>query len=147
MNYSPSQRYYETSVSTSSPEQLVVMLYEGAIRQLKQAVMQIESRNLDGKRQSVDRAVAIIQHLQGTLDMRRGGEISVELDRLYSYVLSRIIDGSTRLETAPLHEAAKLLTTLLSSWEEVARQKQEKTVSPPVRMAMREAAVRIALAG
>ena len=51
MNYSPSQRYYETSVSTSSPEQLVVMLYEGAIRQLKQAVMQIESRNLDGKRQ------------------------------------------------------------------------------------------------
>src|SRR5438552_247645 len=128
MNYgSYSNRYQETSVTTSSPEQLVVMLYEGAVRSLKQAVTQIARKDLIGKRQSVDRALAIVQHLQGTLDMDRGGEIAIELDRLYSYVISKVLDGSIHLRTAPIEEAAKLLTTLLSSWEEVAKQKQKQS--------------------
>ncbi len=133
----PSRSYYETSVTTSSPEQLVVMLYQGAIRYLKQSVIEILKVDLVAKRQSVDRAVAIVQHLQSTLDMERGGEISVELDRLYSYVLSRILDGSIKLETAPLEEAVKLLTTLLESWEEVARQKQIRFVPPPATPSLR----------
>ena len=127
-------RYEETSVRTSSPEQLVVMLYEGAIRYLRQAVNQIQEKDLQGKRQSVDRALAIVQHLQGTLDMRRGGEISVELDKIYSYITSRILAGSTELKTAPLEEAAKLLGTLLTSWEEVARQKNQQSKSGPARV-------------
>ena len=130
MNYGAlgSRNYYETSVTTSSPEQLVVMLYEGAIRHLKQAATDIEKKDLQGKRQSVDRAMAIVQHLQGTLDMERGGQISVELDRIYTYVTSCILDGSIKLKTAPLEEAVKLLTTLLGSWIEVAKQKQPQPV-------------------
>ncbi len=126
----PTRNYYETSVTTSSPEQLVVMLYQGAVRHLKQAVIDIQNNDLVGKRQSVDRAMAIVQHLQGTLDMERGGEISVELDRIYTYVTSCILDGSIKLKTAPLEEAVKLLATLLESWEEIARQKYIQSVPP-----------------
>ena len=133
----PSRSYYETSVTTSSPEQLVVMLYQGAIRYLKQATIEILKKDLAGKRQSIDRAVAIVQHLQSTLDMERGAEISVELDRLYTYVLSRILEGSIELKTAPLEEAVKLLTTLLESWEEIARQKQVQFVPPAVSQSAR----------
>ena len=119
-----SNRYFETSVTTSSPEQLVVLLYEAAIRHLKQAITNIEDKDLNGKRQSVDRAMAIVQHLQSTLDMERGGQISLELDRLYTYVVFRILDGSAKLTVGPLEEAVKLLSSLLEAWREVAKQKQ-----------------------
>ena len=60
--------------------------------------------------------------------MDRGGEMAVELDRLYTYISSRILEGSGKLQTAPLEEAIKLLNVLLSGWEEIARQEKEETV-------------------
>jgi flagellar protein FliS len=128
--YNRSNAYREVAVQTSSPTRLVVMLYEGAIRFLRESVTAIETKDLIRKRQAVDRAVAIIQHLQGTLDMERGGNVAADLHRLYSYIASRILAGSAKLETAPLEEAIKLLNVLLAGWEEVARKEQNHTVPP-----------------
>ena len=126
--YKRPNTYQEIAVQTSSPTKLVVMLYEGAIRFLRQSITAIQSKDLDQKRHSVDRAVAVIQHLQGTLDMDRGGAVAAELDKLYTYINSKIIEGSSKLQTAPIEEAIKLLTVLLSGWEEVSRRGQEQTV-------------------
>ena len=126
--YGRPNAYQEVAVQTSSPAKLVVMLYEGAIRFLNQSVTAIQAKDLNLKRQSIDRAVAVIQHLQSTLDMTQGKEVAAELDRLYTYITSRILDGSGKLEVAPLEEAIKLLTTLLTGWEEVAKKEQEHAV-------------------
>jgi flagellar protein FliS len=120
--------YKEISVNTASGSKLVVMLYEGAIRFLKQSQEDIRTKDFAKKSQSIDRAVAIIQHLQGTLDMDKGGTIAFDLDRLYTYVNSRILEGSTKLDIRALEEAIHLLTTLLSGWEEIARKEQEQSV-------------------
>ena len=130
MNYSfnRSSIYQEISINTSSPTKLVVMLYAGALRFLRQAIDDIGQKNFARKSQSVDRTVAIIQHLQGTLDLEKGQEIAYELDRLYSYMTSRIFEGSAQLDTKALQEVAKLLETLLSGWEEIARKEQEHAV-------------------
>jgi flagellar protein FliS len=122
--------YQEVAVSTASPAKLVVMLYEGGIRFLRQSVTAIQKKDLETKRQSIDRAVAVIQHLQGTLDMERGRHVAADLDKLYSYITSRIIDGSRKLEAAPIEEAIKLLTVLLSGWEGVLKKEQENAVPP-----------------
>jgi flagellar secretion chaperone FliS len=126
--YGRKNTYQEVAVQTSSPAKLVVMLYEGAIRFLNQSITAIQSKDLAMKRQSVDRAVAIVQHLQSTLDMSQGKEVAADLDRLYSYITSKILDASGKLEVAPLEEATKLLTVLLSGWQEVARKEQEHSV-------------------
>src|SRR5437867_7915943 len=78
MMYKASNTYQAIAVQTSSPTRLVVLLYEGAIRFLQQSISAIDSNELDAKRQAVDRAVAVIQHLQSTLDMNRGGELAAE---------------------------------------------------------------------
>src|SRR3954468_15698522 len=117
--------YQEVAVQTSSPAKLVVMLYEGAIRFLNQTKTAIETRDLMLKGQSVDRAVAVIQHLQSTLDMSQGKQVATDLDRLYTYITSRVLDASGKLEVAPLEEAIKLLTVLLSGWEEVAKKEAD----------------------
>jgi flagellar protein FliS len=125
-----STTYQETSVNTASPTKLVVMLYQGSIRFLGQAIDDIQAKNLTQKAQSIDRAVAIIQHLQSTLDLTNGQEIARELDRLYTYVLDRILQGSVRLDPAPIQEAIKLLTTLLSAWEGITNEPETKTSVP-----------------
>jgi len=127
MNRRP-HTYQEIAVQTSSPAKLVVMLYEGSIRFLNQSISAIQSKNLDRKRQTIDRAMAIIQHLQSTLDHEKGQPIAGDLDRLYTYITSRILDGSGKLDVAPLQEAIKLLTVLLSGWEEVAKKEKEDEV-------------------
>jgi flagellar secretion chaperone FliS len=120
--------YQEIAVQTSSPGKLVVMLYEGAVRFLNQSISAINAKDLALKRQSVDRAVAVIQHLQSTLDMSQGKQVAEDLDRLYTYITSRVLEGSGKLEVAPLEEAIKLLTVLLSGWEEVAKKEAEHAV-------------------
>jgi flagellar secretion chaperone FliS len=123
-----SSAYKETSIQTASGLKLVNMLYEGAIRFLRQAKEDIARKDLLGKSQSVDRAVAIIQHLQGTLDFDKGGKISYDLDRLYTYIGNRIFEGSAKLDTRAFEEAIQLLTTLLAGWEEIARKEQGQSV-------------------
>ena len=132
MNNDRSNAYREIAVQTSSPTRLVVMLYEGAIRFLRESVVAIESTDLNAKRQSIDRAVAVVQHLQSTLDLERGGAVALDLARLYDYITSRILDGSSKLETAPLEEAIKLLKVLLARWEEVAERERNNPVPGPL---------------
>jgi len=130
--------YKEISINTASPAKLVVMLYEGAIRFLRQTDTDIRNKDFAKKSQSVDRAVAIIQHLQGTLDLDKGGTVAFDLDRLYTYITSRIFDGSAKLDLKAFEEAIQLLTTLLSGWDEIARKEQEKSV--PADLLARQAA-------
>src|SRR5215467_12226376 len=124
-----SHRYLETAVRTATPEQLIVITYEETIRCLKQAITQIETKDLEGKRQSVNRALGMVHHLHTSLDMERGGEISSDLRRIYKYVSAQIVDGSMQLKTDPLNEAITLLSTLLESWREVAFRKQQESIA------------------
>lgn len=127
---SRSALYKETSVVTASPTQLVVMLYEGAIRFLTNAARNIRSGDLVGKSESVSRAVAIIQHLRDTLDLEKGQHIARDLDRLYQYTLSRVLEGSTKLNPTAIEDAIKVLANLLPAWEEIAKKEHEQFVPP-----------------
>jgi len=124
--------YKEISISTSSPTNLVVLLYQGALRFLREAVDDINRRDYVHKRQSIDRAAAIVHYLQSTLDTEKGQEIARELNRLYDYITSRIYEGSTRLDCKPIEEVIKLLETLLSGWEQIALKEQKTAVSTEV---------------
>jgi len=130
MHKNHSNAYQEVAVQTSSPTKLVVMLYEGAVRFLNESAAAIQANDLERKRHSIDRAVAIVQHLQSTLDVERGGQVAADLNRLYGYITTRILEGSTRLETAPLEEATKLLNVLLAAWEELAKKETHNTSRP-----------------
>ena len=130
MNYPNNQLsvYQQTSIQTASGPKLVVMLYEGAIRFLNRAADDIRNRDLVSKAQSVNRAMAIIQHLQLTLDSQKGQDMARELDRIYSYTISRILEGSTKLNVSAIEEAINVLSNLLPAWEEIAKREQEQSI-------------------
>ena len=123
--------YQKIEVNSSNGLQLVVMLYDGAIRFLGNARVSMQSNDLPGKAIAIDRALAIIGELQATLKLEEGGELAQSLDKLYSYMTQRIMEASMKLNVKPLDEVIKLLSILNSAWTEIARKPEQHGVARP----------------
>ncbi|BCS33507.1 hypothetical protein TBR22_A27340 [Luteitalea sp. TBR-22] len=115
------QAYLQTQVQSRTPVELVVMLYDGAIKFLGQAREAMARRDLIAKRHALSRGLAIVQELQNMLNMEAGGEVAERLDGLYTYILGRCYEANTQLDPAGLDEAIKLLTPLRDAWAAVAQ--------------------------
>ena len=127
--------YQQVEVNSSNGLQLVVMLYDGAIRFLGDAKACIQAQDLRGKAVATDRALAIISELQATLKLEEGGDLAKSLDRLYTYLSERILEASLKLNVKPLDESIKLLRILNFAWTEIAARAevaQPATASVPV---------------
>ena len=125
-----SSTYRQVEVNGSNKLQLVVMLYDGAIRFLGDAKACMEKKNVGGSRVGINRALAILGELQSTLKFEEGGEIARSLDNLYTYITSRILDSNLKGNTAGLDESIKLLRTLNSAWTEIARKSDQTEANP-----------------
>jgi len=112
--------YRRTQAEAGTPLELVVMLYDGALRFLTQAQDAMAQRDVKARHIALDKTFAIIEHLQGTLDLDRGGAVAAELDRLYSYMSGRLLDGAARNDPGPLKEVTGLLANLRDAWHSIA---------------------------
>jgi len=118
----PLRSYRETQIKTATPGKLVLMLYDGAIRHLNQALqdMREENRRYDSISNSLIKAQDIITELMISLDFDRGGEIAKNLFGLYVFMNRRLLDGNIRKDSAPVEEVKTLLSELRGAWAEVA---------------------------
>ena len=114
--------YRQTQAQSSSPLELVVMLYDGAIRFLREAREAAAKHDIAGRGTAISRTLAILAELQGTLNLAEGGDVARELDRLYSYMTRRLLDVATKGDINAATEVQKLLTTLRDSWSQIAAQ-------------------------
>jgi len=117
------QQYLQTQVRSSTPLELVVMLYDGAVRATTAATDTMSRRDIPARRTAVSRAMAIISELQSTLDMDGGGEISTQLDRLYTWMTSQLIEATIRQDPKPIQDVRRTLEILLDAWRQVATAK------------------------
>jgi flagellar protein FliS len=108
-------------VEAASPVELVVMLYDGALRFLGQAREAIERRDVRAKGEALSRVIAIVGELQATLDMEQGGEVAASLHRLYAYVMDCLVAASVNRDVVPLDDAARVLATLREGWAGLAK--------------------------
>ena len=83
--------YRQTQIQSRTPLELVVMLYDGALRFIGAARDAVERHDIPARRDALNRALAIVSELQNTLNLRDGGEVAASLDRLYSYVNDRLL--------------------------------------------------------
>jgi flagellar secretion chaperone FliS len=112
--------YRQTQVQSRTPLELVVMLYDGALKFLHQAREAIERGDIAARRDASSRAITIISELQSTLNMEQGGELAQRLDELYIYVNGRIIAAAAENSVAPLDDATRVLNVLRDSWVTIA---------------------------
>ncbi|MGE3313200.1 MAG: flagellar export chaperone FliS [Limisphaerales bacterium] len=118
-----SKSYMQVATKTASPGQLVLMLYDGAIRYLEGALhgFTLEdpadcNATING---NIQRAQAILDELSAALNMGEGGEFAERLRSLYNYLDRRLFESNLRKETEGIHEAIVHLSTLRDAWREM----------------------------
>ena len=94
MNPQAAQSYLRTKVLTATPEQLQLMLFDGAIRFSEQAKLALEKKNFDQSYNLLMRAQKIVQELQGALKPEVAPELCNNLAALYSFVYRRLVDAN-----------------------------------------------------
>lgn len=114
------QRYLATQVRSRTPLELTAMLYDAAVRHATIAAEAARRRDIAARRDAVSRTLAIIDELQGTLNMEAGGAIAVELDRLYSWMTIRLTDATLRQEVGPIVEVCRVLEILRDAWRQIS---------------------------
>lgn len=106
--------YKNQQIMTASPEKLTLMLYNGAIRFIKEAVMALEQGNIEKAHHSNLRAQNIVREFMTTLDMKY--EIAKGYYQLYDYLEYRLIQANIHKDKSQLEEAAGILTGLRDAW-------------------------------
>lgn len=117
--YANTGAYKAASVLTAPPGQLIVMLYDGAIRFLAQAATAMRVGDLERMRNRLGRAEAIIDELNVSLDMSYG-EIPERLRSIYLFCKSELREASIRAEAERVDVVCRLLSELRESWDKLA---------------------------
>lgn len=122
--------YRANSILTASPGQLVLMLYDGALKALaltRDAFARPESdpRRIAAINEHILKAQAIITELQSGLNLEAGGEFAQTMDRLYDYHLRRLLEANLRKTEAPVAEVERLVGELREAWAQMLSQHTE----------------------
>jgi flagellar protein FliS len=121
----PYQLYRATAVTTSSPAECVLLLYQGALRFTQRAVQAVERGDPGEAHVGFVRAQEVIAELAGSLDLEVGGELARNLLALYDYAYSRLVEANCRKAVAPALEVVQLFRELLPAWQALAEGRAE----------------------
>lgn len=115
MNYA--QAYQKTTVTTASPAELTLMLYDGAIKFCNIAVMGLEKNDIQKVNTNIVKAQKIIVELRATLDTKY--EVAKDFDRIYDFIYSQLIEANVKKEKEPLEIALEYIRDMRDTWKEV----------------------------
>jgi flagellar secretion chaperone FliS len=111
---------YGQAAETLPPARQIVLLYDGAIRRIREARRALEIGRINERYIAVHKATAIIDALHACLDYERGGEIARHLDQIYTYVSFRLQRINLNNDVAICDEVVLRLGELRASWAEIA---------------------------
>ncbi len=115
------KEYLERQVQNATPAERVVLAYDGIIRHLLAARRAIEEKNIEARFMSNKKAADLISYLMETLDMEKGGEIAENLQRLYFYMLRKLVEVDIKNSVEAVDDVLGHVRKLRSSWEQLAR--------------------------
>lgn len=122
-------QYKKAQVQTASPEQILIMLYDGAIRFLNQAKVHMQNKDIEQSHTNIIKAQRILTEFMSSLDMDLGGEMAENLFNLYEYLHHRLVQANIKKDIEAIDEVLDHLRSLKATWEEAikiaAREKEQ----------------------
>jgi len=125
----PARAYLATQVETTTQGELLLMLYEAAIKFLKRAKIEIDNKDFAKKGIYISKAMAIIHELSECLNKEKGGDITPKLGQLYMFCTSQLIKANIRLDNKMIDEVINILDGLRSAYAQIVPI-QEGRVTP-----------------
>ncbi|MBN8554447.1 MAG: flagellar export chaperone FliS [Deltaproteobacteria bacterium] len=121
--------YQKTAIQTASKEELVLLLYNGAIKYTTNAIDFLNNKNLPDASKNICRAQAIIVELLNSLNFEIGGEIAKNLEYLYSVMVDNLTVANFEHVKEPLELNLRILDKLRTAWEGVLAQVKPAAVN------------------
>lgn len=115
----PYQKYKNTAILSASKEQILLMLYEGAIRFTKQAIIAAENKDIAERGKNILRAYDIVMELHASLDHKIGGELPKQLEGLYVYMMERYTKANISGDIESLKSCQTVLENLYEGWKQI----------------------------
>lgn len=125
------EAYKAQQILTASPEQLTLLLYNGAIRFVKESIQGLEEKQYEKAHHANMRAQDIVKELMCTLDMQY--EISQNYYALYDYLVFRLMQGNIKKDAEQLLEAKEMLTELRDAWGQAMKLARQSPVKEAAR--------------
>ena len=111
------------AVSTASPHQLIVLLFEGASQAIVVARAGIEAGDIPKKGAAITKAIDIILNgLRASLNLEEGGDLAQNLYALYDYMARRLLHANLHNDKSALDEVLKLLNEIHGAWVDIGKQ-------------------------
>lgn len=116
--------------AAEDPYRLVQLMLESAIERLAAARGHMERKEIAAKGEQLSRALAIVDSLNGSLDMEKGGEVSANLRSLYNYATRRLAEGNMHNDATAIDEVVGLLREIKAGWDGIASAARPGAASP-----------------
>ena len=113
--------YKKTAGSTDSKEQILLMIYQAAIKNCNKAIEAIEAKQIAQKGEYIGKLQDIVIELNNSLDFEVGGDIAKELSSLYDYMLFASTQANIKIDAEPLQGCLSVLNTLYEGWSEAIK--------------------------
>lgn len=112
----PLSQYQNTQVVTSSPEKILIMLYDGAINFTRIAMDKMDKKDLAGKGMYISKAQAIVAELMNTLNHDVDADLAKKLERLYLYLIDEYIAANISNGRGHLENVVRIMTMMRDTW-------------------------------
>lgn len=110
--------YQQNSVNTASKEKLMLMLFDGLVKFIKQGIAGIEEKNIEKSNKNLTKAQSIILEFTASLNMETGGEISRSLSLLYDYMYRRLVEANIKKDAEIAKEVLGYAEDIKGAFEE-----------------------------
>lgn len=124
MSYNAFNQYKQNTVFTATPEELTLMLYDGAIKFMNIAKYSIENKQIQKAHEALIRAQDIIIELNASLNMNY--DVSKNLRSLYNFVMDKLIDANIAKDEKNIEDALDIVTDLRETWKEAMKEVKKK---------------------
>ncbi|NHZ47498.1 flagellar export chaperone FliS, partial [Nitratidesulfovibrio liaohensis] len=111
--------YLQTQVTTTTQGELLLLLYDGAVKFLNQAKEKIAERDYAGKGILISKALDIVNELDASLNLEKGGELAENLHKLYFYCSTRLLNANLKMDVAFIDEVIKILSGLRGAYGQI----------------------------
>ena len=123
------KQYKKNQVETATPEQILILLYDGAINFLNKAKLNLEANDDESFHHNMQCCKNIIAEFMDTLDMEQGGQFAAVLYNLYKYLRRLIITSDVSKNTVGIDEVLKHLTNLRNTWSQAIEKLKTEQVA------------------
>jgi len=124
--------YRENAVRSATPIELVVILFDAAIDDMRRAVSAIKSSDIEQRAIAIRHAMLILQQLQGTLDFEQGGPVARQFEQFYNLVRAKVLESQLRNSPELMQQQIRFMSEVRDCWVEAENQLKPKPIHPPM---------------